>query len=173
MVGNKFDKVGFVKLEKEDKEGISAMSKLATAIVREYYDPILGTAQNDYMLDMFQSEHAIREQLEHGVSYYFIDADGAAIGFFAFYPKKSYLYLSKFYIEAESRGRGAGKRSLEFISGEARKLGFDRIELNVNKNNFETIKFYEAAGFERVRSEKNDIGNGFFMDDYVYGLKLL
>ena len=171
-MSDKFDIVSFKKLEKGDADGIERMSSVATAIVREYYDPILGTAQNDYMLEMFQSVRAIKEQLDRGVSYYFVEGDGKIIGFFAFYPKKDCLYLSKFYLEAPARGRGAGKRALEFIKGEAAGAGKDSIELNVNRNNIDTIGFYEATGFRRIRSEKNDIGNGFFMDDHVYGLKI-
>ena len=103
MAVNKYKDVSFLKLEEGDREGIAEMSRLATAIVRDYYDPILGTAQNDYMLALFQSESAIKNQLEHGAEYRFIEADGKNIGFMAFYPKEDFLYLSKFYIEASFR----------------------------------------------------------------------
>ena len=49
-------------------------------------------------------------------------------------------------------------------------MGFDSIELNVNKNN-ETTGIYEKLGFKRIRSEVIDIGKGFVMDDYVYELR--
>ena len=39
--------------------------------------------------------------------------------------------------------------------------------LNVNKDN-SAVKVYERLGFVRIREEKNDIGQGFFMDDFVY-----
>ena len=29
------------------------------------------------------------------------------------------------------------------------------------------IRIYEHFGFRKVREEKNDIGNGFYMDDWV------
>ena len=51
-----------ILLPGDDKE-ISEMSKMATEILREYYDPIIGKEQNDYMLELFQSEDAIRDQL--------------------------------------------------------------------------------------------------------------
>jgi hypothetical protein len=60
---------------------------------------------------------------------------------------------------------------LGLIAGEAEKLGLSAIELNVNKGN-ESKYIYEKLGFQRIRAEKNDIGGGFFMDDYVYRLEL-
>ena len=45
------------------------------------------------------------------------------------------------------------------------------MELNVNKHN-DTIRIYEKMGFRLLRSEKNDIGSGYYMDDYVYRLEL-
>ncbi|MBP5311509.1 MAG: GNAT family N-acetyltransferase [Clostridia bacterium] len=169
---DKFIDVTFEKLEKDDRSGVAEMSALATSIIRDYYDPILGSAQNDYMLEMFQSERSILEQLDHGANYYFIRCEGRTVGFLAFYLKKDHLYLSKFYIEAVSRGRGAGTETLRFLKGEANKAGVSSIRLNVNKNNLASIGYYEAAGFIRIRSEINDIGGGFFMDDHVYSLDI-
>lgn len=168
----KFETVVFEKLEPGDDAGTARMSELAMSIVREYYDPILGIVQNDYMIDMFQSVPAIKDQLGRGVKYFFIKGDGRDIGFFAFYPKNDYLYLSKFYIEAPSRGRGAGTKVIGFLSDLAKKEGLSSIRLNVNKNNGTTMGFYESAGFECIRAEVNDIGGGFVMDDFVYSLKI-
>ena len=154
-------------LDAADDGQIAEMSTLASAIIKDYYDPLLGAAQNDYMIEMFQSERAIREQLDHGYRYYFARANGDDIGFLAFYPRGDALYLSKWYLRADTRGRGFARTMLDFLSEEAKKIGLHAIELNVNKYN-KTIAVYERLGFERIRDEKNDIGSGYFMDDYVY-----
>lgn len=49
----------------------------------------------------------------------------------------------------------------------AKQLNLNAIELNVNKKN-SACYAYEKLGFKILRSEKNSIGNGFYMDDYVY-----
>jgi RimJ/RimL family protein N-acetyltransferase len=49
-------------------------------------------------------------------------------------------------------------------------MNLNRIELNVNKNN-QSKYIYEKLGFKILRAEKIDIGNGFYMDDYVYYLE--
>jgi ribosomal protein S18 acetylase RimI-like enzyme len=41
------------------------------------------------------------------------------------------------------------------------------IILNVNRNNTEVIRIYEHLGFCKVHEEENDIGNGYFMEDFV------
>ena len=160
----------FIKLTLGDVNGIKEMSEMATAILREHYDPIIGKEQNDYMLDMFQSVEAVTEQLSHGYNYYFAKHEGANAGFLAYYPREGALYLSKLYLYKDQRGKGFSRVMLEFLKEKAKELGLNRIELNVNRNN-PSVKIYEKLGFTVAWEEKNDIGNGFYMDDYVYALE--
>ena len=163
--------LAFERLAPDDGDGILVMSRLATDILREHYDPILGKAQNDYMLEKFQSAEAINHQLASGYQYYFVRAAGRDIGFLAFYPRGEALYLSKLYLLKEERGKGYSRQMVDFIVGKARDASLGAIELNVNKYN-DAILAYESLGFRRVRAEKNDIGSGYFMDDYVYALNV-
>ena len=162
----------FQKLSISDPDGVCEMSRVATSIVREYYDPLLGTVQNDYMLEKFQSVRAIKEQLEHGYQYYFLCDGGKTVGFCAFILREDCLYLSKLYLYASERGKGYARATLNFLIEEAKKAGKDAIELNVNKYNDHSIFVYEKLGFVRIRAEMNDIGSGFYMDDFVYRLAL-
>lgn len=160
----------FEVMAPDNEQEIKEMSEMATEILRDYYDPIIGKAQNDYMLDMFQSADAIRNQLDHGYRYFFVrDDDRKDLGFFAFYPRGNALYLSKFYLYKDQRGKGYARPILEFLKAQAKELDRNRIELNVNRNN-DTRFIYEKLGFTVAREEKNDIGNGFYMDDYVYAI---
>ena len=56
------------------EEEIPVLAKLAAEIWREHYTPLLGPAQVAYMVDKFQSEAAIRRQLEqeHYRYYFFL-----------------------------------------------------------------------------------------------------
>ncbi|MBQ0042633.1 MAG: GNAT family N-acetyltransferase [Lachnospiraceae bacterium] len=161
----------FVKLDASDTAAVSEMSQIASEIVKDYYDPIIGKEQNDYMLKMFQSEEAIKGQLEHGYNYYFVRNEGENLGFMAFYPRADVMYISKLYLYKSNRGLGYGKQMLQFVVDEANKSGLSAIELNVNRGN-PTCEIYEHIGFVVDRLEKNDIGNGFYMDDYVCRLDL-
>lgn len=153
------------------KDEIELLSKTASEIVKEHFDPIIGPAQNDYMIRMFQSVPAIREQFDKGYSYYFVMDDNRIIGFFAYYPKGDILYLSKFYLYKDQRRKGYAKQMLAFAVQAAQAAGLQAIELNVNRNN-SAIQAYEKLGFIKLREEVNDIGGGFVMDDYVFRLEV-
>lgn len=161
----------FEQLLCSDENKIKEMSEMATEILREHYDPIVGKTQNDYMLKKFQSADAIRGQLEQGYQYYFAHENGTRIGFLAFYPKACCMYLSKLYLYKAERGKGYSRKMLNFVILKAREEGLAAIELNVNKRN-SAVLVYEKLGFSIIRSEKNDIGEGYYMDDYVCRLEL-
>lgn len=161
-------KLTYIPLSRNDPAAIEEMSALAAKIVKEVFDPIIGAAQNDYMIKKFQTVGAITEQLTHGYRYYFVaDESGEPVGFLAFYPRGDELYLSKFYLKKEFRGRGLSRDMLSFVTGQARAAGLTAVTLNVNRNN-PAVFAYESLGFEKIREEKNAIGGGFFMDDFVY-----
>lgn len=161
----------FIKLSVENEAGISEMSKMATDIVREHFEPLIGKEQNDYMLEMFQTEQAIKEQLKNGYEYFFVRDENRNLGFLAFYPREDAMYLSKFYLYKSERGKGYSHQMLEFVISNAKKWNLKGIELNVNRQN-SACYAYERLGFKILRSEKNSIGNGFYMDDYVYRLEI-
>lgn len=163
--------MNFEQLMPYDENGIKEMSRMAATIVREHFDPIIGKEQNDYMIQKFQTADAIKEQLEHGSQYYFASDERRRIGFLAFYPRENAMYLSKLYLYKEERGKGYSRQMLDFVIRNTRNAGLAFIELNVNRNN-SAIYAYEKLGFKVIRTEKNDIGAGFFMDDYVYGLQI-
>ena len=163
--------MNFEQLLLSDESKIIDMSEMATKIVREHYDPIIGKAQNDYMIEKFQTVDAIRGQLEQGYRYYFVSENGNRIGFLAFYPKACCMYLSKAYLYKAARGKGYFRKMLDFVIRKAQEEELSSIELNVNKKN-SAVLVYEKLGFQIIRSEKNDIGGGYYMDDYVYRLEI-
>lgn len=161
----------FEKLALTNEKELKEMSSMATEIVREHFDPIIGKAQNDYMIGKFQTVAAIKEQIEHGYEYFFVNDGEKRIGFLAFYPREDAMYLSKFYLYKKERGHGHSREMMDFVIKAACERGLTSVELNVNKNN-SAVYAYEKLGFKVIRTEKNDIGSGFYMDDYVYSLEI-
>lgn len=161
----------FISVVENDEDKVKKLSKIASSIIKEYYDSIIGTSQNDYMIEKFQSESAIKEQLSNGCIYFIVRDNENDIGFFGYYKRINELYLSKFYLEKNSRGMGRGRIILDFLINKAKESGLSSITLNVNKYNA-AVSIYEKLGFVRIREEKNDIGQGFFMDDFVFELRI-
>jgi len=79
------------------------------------------------------------------------------------------LFLSKIYIEASKRGKGLGKKAIQFLENLAANHKLGEISLTVNKNNIKTIKAYEKMGFKNLGPVIQNIGNGFIMDDFKMG----
>ena len=162
----------FIPVQASDSAAVSRLSVFASGIVKDCFDPIIGAAQNDYMIANFQSAESIASQIAHGCSYYFVCSEGREAGFIAFYPRGTEMYLSKFYIEKSSRGKGYSREMFRFVADAAGKAELMSVTLNVNRHNAIAIAVYERLGFVKLREEKNGIGGGFVMDDFVMEYRL-
>ena len=61
-----------INLEKvESQEQIDSLCEIARVVWHETYDPLLPDGQVEYMLDKFQSDHAVKAQMKaQGYRYY-------------------------------------------------------------------------------------------------------
>lgn len=148
-------------------DDIETVASFARDVWNEYYIPLIGQAQVDYMLGRFQSAGAIREQLDSGYEYFVVRRSGALIGYLSVKPEPAAgeLFISKLYLHKSSRGSGTGRRCMEFIEQLARQRGLTRLWLTVNKGN-PSVRVYERLGFRIAADVVIDIGSGFVMDDY-------
>lgn len=149
-------------------EETAEVARLAGEIWREYYVSIITMEQIDYMIEKFQSVQAITEQIfNQGYEYYIIRSDGSAAGYISARPAEGKLFLSKFYISKEYRGRSYASQALAFLEKLCKDRGLSHIWLTVNRHNESSIAVYEKKGFRTVREQIADIGNGFVMDDFI------
>jgi ribosomal protein S18 acetylase RimI-like enzyme len=77
------------------------------------------------------------------------------------------MMLSKIYVEYSFREKSVGQSILDFVEKECVLRGFSSVWLTVNKFNDDTVAWYNRRGFLVIDKVKKDIGNGFFMDDYL------
>ena len=101
-----------------------------------------------------------------------VEEDGKVLAYFGIQPQGDRLFLSKFYILRENRGRGIFSVGIEFMKSLCREEGLTAIYLTVNRNNTHAYEVYLHTGFKVLRTEVNDIGNGFVMDDYIMQLEV-
>ena len=66
-----------------------------------------------------------------------------------------------------SGGKKIATRGIEHITKICKKYNLPKIYLTVNRNNAGSIATYEQLGFFIAAQQKADIGNGFYMDDYI------
>ena len=152
----------------EDADSIARLARLAAGIWHEYFPPIIGQQQVDYMVERFQSEPALTAQIADGYRYFFIRRDDRDIGYagLVYDDNDRSLQISKLYLSVDARGGGNGRAALGLVADFARGLGAGSLWLTVNKHNDGAIGFYEKMGFEKTESLVMDIGGGFVMDDY-------
>ncbi len=149
---------------------VAEVARMAREVWNEYYVPIIGQAQVDYMVAKFQTAEAMQAQIDAGYEYFQIqqgDAPSEIIGYAAIRHDASdaRLFISKLYVLAAHRKSGAGRNCLELIEHMARERGATHLWLTVNKGN-PSVRAYERLGFQIAGAIVMDIGGGYVMDDY-------
>lgn len=151
----------------KDKNAIQEVSLLAKKIWQEHYIDIIGQDQVSYMLDKFQSDEAIKTQIEkEGYIYYSIYDNDTLLGYFSIKYEEEAIFLSKYYIDITHRGKGIGRKVMNFIENLCKKSNKIKIYLTVNKKN-SSVAIYQKLGYKIIKDVVSDIGNGYFMDDYM------
>lgn len=158
-----------ISLASATPDDIPAVQALAHRIWWAHYPPIIGEAQTAYMLERMYSAEALRRQMtKEGAQFWlvYIAQSDTPIGFVAISQQAAGQYfIHKFYLEAEQQGKGLGAETFEQLLEkypDARE-----VRLTVNRQNYKSINFYFKMGFRIERCADFDIGDGFFMNDFV------
>jgi GNAT superfamily N-acetyltransferase len=83
-----------------------------------------------------------------------IQADGSPIGYvvltlgFSLEFHGRDAFIDEIYIRAKHRGKGIGRRTLEFVEAACRTLGVRAIHLEVERSNAKAHAVYQQIGFE-------------------------
>jgi ribosomal protein S18 acetylase RimI-like enzyme len=144
------------------------------------YGHIISQEQIDFMLDWMYSDASLATQMNTGCEFYIVsikneNSDWDAVGFCSVSPDDEKVEgpkahkLNKLYVLPAAHGTGAGKALLNKAIEVAKAAGSSSIFLQVNKHN-NAYTFYLKYGFEKEAEFKFDIGNGFYMDDYIMRL---
>lgn len=155
-------------------EDINTIGYLAHNIWPATYREILTPGQLDYMMKLIYSPASLSRQiLEQKHSFLLLEDDEAPVGFASYSPLADPLVhkLHKIYVLPNLQGRGLGKLMIDFIVEQIKSGGATALQLNVNRYN-QARRFYEKLGFRVIREEDIDIGQGYFMNDFVMELQI-
>jgi ribosomal protein S18 acetylase RimI-like enzyme len=142
------------------------VESLACSIWTEHYTPIIGKAQVEYMLQKMYSPQALKEQTTKGQQFFLVVDEEKKIGFVSISSTdKENFFLHKFYILQKRQKSGLGTKVFRELFEELYKP--ESIRLTVNRQNFKSVNFYFKLGFTIEKVEDFDIGNGYFMNDFV------
>ena len=154
-----------ITVKKVDETEIPIISQLADKIWKEHYTPVIGKKQVEYMLQTIYSEDAQKQQMQNGQEYFLIYVNNTPTGYFSITKKGDVCFLNKLYVLTEEHTKGIGSVVMKEIIQKSE--GKKRITLTVNRQNYKAINFYFKHGFKIKSVDDFDIGNGFFMNDFV------
>ena len=156
------------KAVEEDIPSIQEIAKITWAVTYNF----LPEGQMEYMLNWMYSDASLKEQMDKGHQFFIAELNEKSIGFASVSKEDNHLFkLNKLYVLPNIQKTGAGKALLQEVIHHTKKFSGTELQLQVNRNN--TAKeFYLKNGFEVMFEADFEIGNGFFMNDYVMRLQL-
>lgn len=158
-----------ITLRKAKEDDIAIIRDIAAATWPSTYLDIIGQAQIDYMLDKMYSKGELLKQLMEGHIFLIAEEGENQVGFAGYsiidHEKRIYK-LHKLYVLPSAHGKGVGKILINEVFNQVKNAGGSALQLNVNKHN-KAKDFYLKGGFTIKESVKLDIGEGYFMDDYI------
>ena len=152
-----------------DPASLQIIRDIAADIWPKTFAAILSQEQISYMMKMMYSPEVMEKELASGFNFEIAKINDSPAGYFSWsvcdLPHTAKLH--KLYLLARYHGNGIGSAMLQQVAKQTQAAGYSRLRLNVNKYNAKAIRAYQRNGFNTVESVKIDIGNGFFMDDFV------
>jgi ribosomal protein S18 acetylase RimI-like enzyme len=133
------------------------------------YASIISQEQINYMIDWMYSTESLRQQIKDGQHFWILEKNNEPVGYGSFSRTENWntYKIHKLYIAEFEQRSGLGAQLLNkfihLIKGNQGRF----IQLQVNRENHKAISFYKKHGFEILKSVNFDIGNGYFMDDYI------
>ena len=154
-----------IKLINADKQDIPIIYSLALKIWNHHYVPIVGQEQVDYMLGNIYSTEGLTEQMtvKHH-QFYLLVLDERSVGFLSVSGEEN-MFIHKFYIDQDLQGRGYGAEVFNKLCSLYPSV--QSFTLTVNRSNYKSINFYFKLGFKIDHIDDFDIGQGYFMNDFI------
>ena len=161
-----------LSIRKASLTDIPLIRELTFKVWPQTYADVLSPDQIGYMLVMMYSETSLQKQMQDGCRFILVYDDTEPAGFASYQHLGQHVYkLHKIYVLTSQQGKGTGRFVIDHILDEIRKQGALSLELQVNRNN-KAKSFYEKLGFSAIKEINLDIGNGYFMNDYIMEKKL-
>ncbi|MEP7265351.1 MAG: GNAT family N-acetyltransferase [Bacteroidota bacterium] len=155
-----------ITIRKASENDIAIIHQLAEEIWRKYYPEIISDEQIEYMLKQMYSAESLLQQMREGHDFYLAIENNQTIGYYAaseVSPGKYFLH--KLYIKNTIHRKGTGQQLFDHLTSKL-PTGAE-LRLTTNRKNFKAINFYFKNGFTIEEVKDFDIGNGFFMNDFV------
>ena len=145
----------------------SIIQRLAESIWWKHYPSIIGEEQVRFMLNKMYNMENIEKQISKEEQQYFIlENDAQDLGFISIELREnSEAFINKFYILQDQQRKGSGAFAFQLLLKQFPSI--QTIRLQVNRQNYQAINFYFKQGFVIEEVADFDIGDGYFMNDFI------
>ena len=163
-----------IQLRKATIADILLIQELTNQIWPKTYGSIISKEQITFMLEMMYSTESLKNQLtQENLRFYIIILNEKPVGYTScelhIEPKTAKIH--KLYLSHNLHGKGYGRLVVEQLEEIIAQNGIENLILNVNRHNT-AVDFYKRIGFEIIKEEDINIGNDYYMNDYVMGKKV-
>lgn len=143
------------------------IQRLAESIWWKHYPSIIGEEQVRFMLNkMYNLENIEKQISEKKQQYFILENDGQDLGFMSIELREnSEVFINKFYILQDQQRKGIGAAAFQLLLKQFPEINC--IRLQVNRQNYQAINFYFKQGFVIEEVADFDIGDGYFMNDFI------
>lgn len=168
-----FKKQRLFEIKKGWIEDIPLIQELTNKVWPQTYASIISQEQINYMMELSYTKVSLTKQMtEEGCNYIIVYDNGIPVGFASYGEIETGIWkLHKLYVLPDQQGKGSGRFMLDYITDNLKLQNVKALQLQVNRSN-NAKAFYEKAGFVVIKTADFDIGNGFFMNDYVMEMKM-
>ncbi len=152
---------------------IELIRSLCLKVWPQTYASIISQEQIEFMLEKMYSPSSLVNQLNEGAQFLVLYNQTEPVGFASYQvitPTRCKLH--KLYVAISEQGKGGGGFLMNYIIALCKQKGAQFLELQVNRQN-KAVSFYEKLGFYKRETADFDIGNGFFMNDYIMQIDLV
>lgn len=175
-MGKNTEKIPHLTVQLVEKaDDLQIVRDLAAEIWPETFREILSPAQIKYMMQMMYSPEVMIQEFNGGYVFeiYSLNRQFAGYTVWSKYELPGAAKLHKIYLKSQFHGCDIGSKMLQHVIESTRNAGFNELRLNVNKHNAKAMKSYLRNGFQKIEAVKIDIGDNFYMDDFVMARELV
>ena len=158
-----------IYLRKANEEDLPIIRTIAEQTWPTAYGDIISQEQITFMLEKMYNKGELLGQMLQGHHFVIaseLNEDVGFAGFSVIDAETRTFKLHKLYVLPKMHGKGVGKILMNEVVSQVKAQGGESLQLNVNRAN-KAKDFYEKAGFKIKETVDLDIGNGFYMNDYV------
>ena len=169
-----------ISITQATESDIHVIESMADVVFRNTYSSILTAEQVEYMMEWMYSKQSLEKQFSDLHIFFIAWCNGIPVGYMSIQKESitedniTVYHLHKLYVMPEWQGRGVGellfKQAHEYAS-ENKNTAKARIELNVNRLN-KAVGFYLKMGMKIAREGDFQIGDGYYMNDYIMSLEV-